>query len=298
MFDLEKMPDFKQLSDPQTLLEFTWPVLQSVGAALLTFVIGRLLAKLIVKGLRAAMRRGKVDDTLAEFLGKVANGLLLAVIVVTALGELGVNTTSASALLGGAALAIGLSLQGQLSSLAAGVMLIIFRPFKKGDLVDVGGKVGTVDHINIISTVLTNLENQVVTLPNSSVFGNTIINITSQPWRRLDLTVGVSYKSDLRKAKLILEELLAEDPRVLSDPPAMVWVKDLAESSVNFAVRPCIATPDFWPTRCELIEQIKLRFDAAGIEIPYRQLDLHLRDAAAPLAPPPASSDKALPKTS
>ena len=181
MFDLEKMPDFKQLSDPQTLLEFTWPVLQSVGAALLTFVIGRLLAKLIVKGLRAAMRRGKVDDTLAEFLGKVANGLLLAVIVVTALGELGVNTTSASALLGGAALAIGLSLQGQLSSLAAGVMLIIFRPFKKGDLVDVGGKVGTVDHINIISTVLTNLENQIVTLPNSSVFGNTIINITSQP---------------------------------------------------------------------------------------------------------------------
>ena len=110
--------------------------------------------------------------------------------------------------------------------------------------------------------------------------------------------MGVSYKSDLRKAKLILEELLAEDPRVLSDPPAMVWVKDLAESSVNFAVRPCIATPDFWPTRCELIEQIKLRFDAAGIEIPYRQLDLHLRDAAAPLAPPPASSDKALPKTS
>ena len=270
--------DLDTLKDPQVLAEFLLPLATSLLSSLAVLFIGLMVAKWLRNMLKRGMTKGKMDETLAGFLSKVFYGLAVAVIVITALGQLGVNTTSAAALLGGAALAIGLSLQGQLSSLAAGVMLIIFRPFKKGDTVQVDGLIGTVQEINIINTILTNLENQVVTLPNSSVFGNTIINITTLPWRRANLTIGISYGSDLRKAKAILERLMAEDERILKDPAPAVWVTELADSSVNFAVRPCMNTPDFWATRCELIEKIKLTFDEEGIEIPFPQMDVHVRD--------------------
>lgn len=270
--------DFDKLTDPTVMLEAALPLLINLASALAIFFIGKWIASFVIGLVKKAMAKGKMDETLASFLGNVFYGLALAVIVISALGQLGVDTTSAAALLGGAALAIGLSLQGQLSSLAAGVMLIIFRPFKKGEFVEVGGKMGTVDEINIISTRLINLENHVITMPNSSVFGSAITNFNSQPWRRLNLVVGIGYGSDLRKAKQILERLLAEDERVLKDPAPAVWVTDLADSSVNLAVRPCMATPDYWATRCELIEKIKLEFDANDIEIPFPQTDIHVRD--------------------
>lgn len=273
--------NLETLTDPKVLADFLLPMLTAALSAVAVLIIGIFIAKRIRDALRKGMRRGSMDETLAGFLSKVFYGLAVAVVVITALGQLGVNTTSAAALLGGAALAIGLSLQGQLSSLAAGVMLIIFRPFKKGDVVEVAGKIGTVQEINIINTIMTNVENQVVTMPNSSVFGNTIINITTMPWRRALITVGISYDADLRKAKQILERLMAEDERVLKDPAPAVWVTELADSSVNLSARPCMNTPDYWATRCELIEKIKLTFDEEGIEIPFPQMDVHVRDLPA-----------------
>lgn len=282
--------DLAMLADPARLADAALPVLTNVAAALAIFFIGKWVIAVLVRLLRSAMRRAGTDETLISFLGNVAYGVGLAVVVISALGQLGVDTTSAAAVLGGAALAIGLSLQGQLSSLAAGVILIIFRPFRKGEVVEIAGRIGTVDEINMVSTRLINVENHVITLPNNSVVGSPIVNYTRMPWRRIDLTVGIGYGSDLRKAKQLLEQILAEDERILKEPPPVVLVKELADSSVNFAVRGCVNTPDFFVTRCELIEKIKLRFDEHGIEIPFPQRDVHVRDWPATLPAPQAAA--------
>ena len=264
------------LTDPQALFDMGWPIASSILAALAIFVIGRWVAKLLVKVARGAMSRARLDDTLITFLGNVLYGLLLAIIVISALGKLGVDTTSAAALLGGAALAIGLALQDQLSSFAAGVMLIIFRPFGKGNFVDIGGTTGVVEEIKITNTLLKTLDNQLVWVPNSDVWGNTITNFSAMPTRRADLTIGIGYGSDLKKAKEILMRLMEEDERILKDPAPTVLVKELADNSVNFAVRPWMNSPDWWVTRCELIEKIKLEFDANDIEIPFPQRSVHI----------------------
>lgn len=264
------------LTDPQALFDMGWPIASSILAALAIFVIGRWVAKLLVKVARGAMSKARLDDTLITFLGNVLYGLLLAIIVISALGKLGVDTTSAAALLGGAALAIGLALQDQLSSFAAGVMLIIFRPFGKGNFVDIGGTTGVVEEIKITNTLLKTLDNQLVWVPNSDVWGNTITNFSAMPTRRADLTIGIGYGSDLKKAKEILMRLMEEDERILKDPAPTVLVKELADNSVNFAVRPWMNSPDWWVTRCELIEKIKLEFDANDIEIPFPQRSVHI----------------------
>ena len=264
------------MTDPQALFEMGWPIASSILAALAIFVIGRWVAKILVKVARGAMSKARLDDTLIIFLGNVLYGLLLAIIVISALGKLGVDTTSAAALLGGAALAIGLALQDQLSSFAAGVMLIIFRPFGKGNFVDIGGTTGVVEEIKITNTLLKTLDNQLVWVPNSDVWGNTITNFSAMPTRRADLTIGIGYGSDLKKAKEILMRLMEEDERILKDPAPTVLVKELADNSVNFAVRPWMNSPDWWVTRCELIEKIKLEFDANDIEIPFPQRSVHI----------------------
>ena len=264
--------------NPQVIVDAALPLLTNVAAALAIFFVGKWIVALLVGLLRRAMTRARVDETLVSFLGNIAFGVGLAMVVISALGQLGVDTTSAAAVLGGAALAIGLSLQNQLSSLAAGVILIIFRPFRKGEVVEVGGKIGTVDEINMVSTRLINVENHVITLPNSSVVGSPITNFTRMPWRRIDLTIGIGYGSDLRKAKQLLEQLLSEDERILKDPAPQVLVRDLGDSSVNFAVRGCVNTSEYFIVRCELIEKIKLCFDANGVEIPFPQRDIHVRD--------------------
>ena len=264
------------MTDPQALFDLGWPIASSLLAAIAIFVIGRWVAQILVKVARGAMGKARLDETLITFLGNVLYGLLLAIIVISALGKLGVDTTSAAALLGGAALAIGLALQDQLSSFAAGVMLIIFRPFGKGNFVDIGGTTGVVEEIKITNTLLKTLDNQLVWVPNSKVWGNTITNFSAMPTRRADLTIGIGYGSDLKKAKEILERLMTEDERILADPAPTVLVKDLADNSVNFAVRPWMKSADWWVTRCELIEKIKLEFDANDIEIPFPQRSVHI----------------------
>lgn len=244
--------------------------------ALATFFIGKWLASLLVKGIRSAMQRAKVEATLVAFIGNVAYGLLLAVVIITALGQLGVSTTSAAALLGGAGLAIGLSLKDQLASFAAGVMIILFRPFKQGDFIEGGGTLGTVEEVRIIATVLRTPNNQQVTVPNASIWGATITNYNANPKRRIDMPIGISYDSDIRKARDIARRVCTEDSRVLDDPAIWIGVTDLADSAVIISVRPWVKTPDFWQTRSDLLEQIKLAYDDAGIVIPFNQMDVHL----------------------
>lgn len=269
-----------RLSDTEALVTTGLPLVLNVVAALATFFIGKWVIKGLIALLRRMMRRANTDETLASFLSNVLYGVGLAIVIISALGHLGVDTTSAAAVLGGAALAIGLALQGQLSSLAAGVILIIFRPFKRGDFVEIGGTMGVVDEVKIIHTTMKTLDNQVVIVPNSNITTQTITNYSALPTRRIDLTVGIGYGSDLRKAKRLLEKMLAEEDRILPEPAPTVQVKELADNSVNFAFRGWTKSSDWWGTRCDLTERIKLVFDAEDIEIPFPQRSLHIEGLA------------------
>ena len=270
------MDSFLQSIDTAALLATAQSMGIKLLLALATFIIGRWIARALVNGMRAAMTRAKVDPTLASFLGNVAYGLILAVVIVSALGQLGVSTTSAAALLGGAGVAIGLSLKDQLSSFAAGVMLIMFRPFKQGDFIDAGGVTGVVEEIRIIATVMRTPDNQEVTVPNAQIWGSTITNFNARDTRRISLAIGISYDSDIRLAKEIALELCQADERVLSDPAIWIGLTELGDSAVVITVRPWTKTSDYWQTRSDLLEAIKLRYDAAGISIPFPQMDVHL----------------------
>ena len=262
----------------------TW--LQIAGfklvAALATFIIGRWVAKLLVGAVKASMNKARADATLISFAGNVIYGLLMAVVVISALGQMGVSTTSAAALLGGAGVAIGLALKDQLSAFAAGALMIVFRPFRVGDFIEAAGTMGTVEAISIVTTILKTTDNQEITLPNDQVWGGKITNYSIRPTRRIDLPVGISYEADFRKAKDILSAIAAEDERVLKDPAPWLGVTELADSAVIIRFRVWVNTPDFWQIRSDIIEQIKLRFDESGIGIPFPQMDVHLhKDAAA-----------------
>ncbi len=265
-----------KFKDGEKIIELATPVLVNITAAIAIFFLGKWLVQILLRLMRKAMQRARMDETLASFVSNVLYGLGLAVVIITALGKLGVETTSAAAILGGMALAIGLSLQGQLSSLAAGVILIVFRPFKRGDVVSVGGTLGTVEEIRIVHTVLITADNQIVYVPNSNITTTTIINFSARRTRRIDLMLGVSYTSDLRLAKQILQDILKEEPRGLAEPAPSVEVKELADNAVNFAVRLWVNTADWWPTQCDLTERIKLKFDEHGIDIPFPQRTLHI----------------------
>lgn len=206
---------------------------------------------------------------------------LLTFIIIAALATLGVQTTSFIAVIGAAGLAIGFALQGSLSNFAAGVMIIIFRPFKVGDYVEVGGASGTVEAIHIFSTIVNTPDNKKIIIPNSRVSGDTITNYSANDIRRVDLVVGVSYGDDIRKAKQILEKILSEEQRILKDPPFTIGVMELADSSVNFAVRPWVKTSDYWAVYFDLTERVKTTFDENGISIPFPQRDIHLFQEAA-----------------
>jgi small conductance mechanosensitive channel len=267
----------EQLHNPDRLAQLGVDLAIRFVLAVLIFYVGRMAVHLLAKLVARAMRRARTDETLVRFLDKVLVALGVTIVTIAALAQLGIDTTSAAAVLGGAALAIGLALQNQLASFAAGVLLIVFRPIRVGEWIKAGGETGCVTEVNMFSTLLTNAENQQLHLPNSKVWGDTITNFTRNKWRRLDLTIGVAYDADLRKAKNILEELLANEPRILKNLPTAVAVKALAASSVDLSVRACVNTDDWWNVQCQLYENVKLRFDAEGIEIPYPQMDLNVR---------------------
>jgi len=244
--------------------------------SLAIFVVGRWVVKGVVKILSRLLEKANMDDMLIQFITSIANTILLLFIIIAALDRLGVDTTSLIALLGAAGLAVGLALQGSLQNFAAGVLLIIFRPFRSGDFIEAGGTTGVVETISIFSTIIKTGDNRQVIVPNGAIYGGAITNYSAKPTRRIDMVFGIGYNDDIRKAKDILKQILDEDPRILKDPEPLIAVGELADSSVNFNVRPWVNSDDYWPVKFDLTEKVKLIFDENGISIPYPQMDVHM----------------------
>jgi len=263
-FDITKMID--------TYL-IPWGI--NIVMALAIFIIGKMVVNTLTSVLSKVLSKSKMDDILVNFVTSIIRTILLLFVVIAALDRLGVDTTSLIALLGAAGLAVGLALQGSLQNFASGVMLIVFRPFKAGDFVEVAGTAGVVETISIFSSTIHNGDNREIIIPNSSIYGGTITNFSARDTRRIDMTFGIGYDDDIKKAKELLEAIVTADERVLPEPKTVIAVSELANSSVNFVVRPWVKTGDYWAVKWDLTEQVKLQFDQAGISIPYPQMDVH-----------------------
>ena len=248
----------------------------NIAASILIVLIGFYVARLISKAIHKLMLNRKVDPLISGFTSNMVKYLILSFVVIAALGRIGIQTASFVAVIGAAGLAIGLALQGALSNFAAGVLLIIFRPIKTGEFVEVGGTSGSVDSVQIFTTTLHSADNKMVVVPNNNVLSNNIINYTRTGQRRVDLTVGVSYSSDLKQTREVIRKVLEADDRVLKDPGYTIGVCALADSSVNFVVRPWVKSENYWGAFFDLYENIKVALDEAGIEIPFPQRDVHL----------------------
>ena len=251
----------------------------SIIVGILIFFIGKMIAHRISGWIEQRLLKSKVDKAVAGFASSILYALMFAGIVLMALGQIGVETTSFIAILGAAGLAVGLVLQGSLSNFASGVLIILLRPFKTGDFVEVGGQMGTVDRIELFHTYLKTLDNRSVILPNSSVMDDTIINFSAHSTRRLDLTIGISYDADIRQARDLMKGILDSDERVLKDPAYAIFVSELADSSVNFSVRAWVNSSDLLQFKSDLLEKVKYTFDENGVGIPYPQMDVHLSKA-------------------
>ncbi|NRB70409.1 MAG: mechanosensitive ion channel [Xanthomonadales bacterium] len=243
---------------------------------LLIYVVGRWLAKAVQRMVEKLLRKRKVDEVLVDFIGTIANAVVTIAAVVAALDTLGIPATSLVAVVGAASLAIGLALKDSLANFAAGVMLVLFRPFTKGDFVEAGGQSGTVEEVYLVSTVLTTPDNKVIQVPNSAVWGGSITNFSAKDTRRVDLVIGVGYDDDLKVASDVLKKILADHPKVLDDPAPAVFVSNLGDSSVDFAVRPWVASADYWGVYSDVLQQAKLALEEAGVSIPYPQQDVHM----------------------
>ena len=255
-------------------------LITNIVIAAVIFVVGRWVAKKITGVSRSLMEKRDVDPILVNFGANAIYVGLVVFVVVAALGQLGIQTTSFVAIIGAAGLAIALAFQGSLSNLASGVLLVTFRPFKIGDFVEVAGTAGVVEKIEIFTTQIRTGDNKTIIIPNSAVAGDTITNYSTKPTRRLDLVVGVGYGDDLDKVRSVLEDILNADERVLKDPEFTIGVVELADNSVNFVVRPWVNSENYWPLHFDLHEAIKKRFDQEGINIPFPQRDVHLHQVA------------------
>lgn len=246
--------------------------------ALVFFFIGAKLIKLIRRIVSRSMERAGADKGVAQFLDSLLKVLLYAILILAIVGKFGVDTTSVIALAGSAGVTIGLALQGSLSNFAGGVLILMLKPFRVGDYIVQGTLEGTVSEIQMFYTTLLTVDNRRVVIPNGSLANNSLINVTAQERRQLDLDVGISYSADLKKAKELLAGLLDEDPRVLDKESKLVVVSELADSSVVLKLRCWVATGDYWALKWDLTERIKLTFDAQGVEIPFNQLDVTLKN--------------------
>ncbi len=260
----------------ELIMKWLWTYGPNILIALAIFIIGRIIVGMIVSLLKKVMGKADVDETLTKFIASIARIFLLIVVINAALSALGVDTTSLVAILGVAGLAIGLALQSSLSNFSAGVMLILFRPFKSGDFIEAGGATGVIEEIKIFNTMMKTGDNKSIIIPNSNIMGGNITNFSAKETRRVDMVFGIGYDDDLRKAKTLLEKMVAEDSRVLKEPAPVIAVSELADSSVNFIVRPWVKSADYWGLYWDFMEKVKLTFDAEGISIPYPQQDLHL----------------------
>lgn len=265
-----------------------WEQVQTIGIgfavklaiAIVIFYVGRTAARIVAKSIRKLMQSQEVDKILESFIGNLVYWALMAFVIIAAITQLGIETTSLIAIVGAAGLAVGLALQGSLSNFAAGVLIVMFRPYRVGDFVEAAGVSGVVVQVQILTTVLKTGDNKQIVVPNSQIMGSIITNYSANDTRRVDMVVGVSYSDDLDKVRDTIRELVAAEDRILKDPECTIAVSELADSSVNFVVRPWVKTADFWGVKFDLTEAIKKRFDKEGISIPFPQQDVHIiRDA-------------------
>ena len=247
-----------------------------VVAAIVILIVGRWVARGITNVIKKMMTKSKTDETLVKFVGSLSYIALLAFVIIAALNQLGIQTTSFIAVLGAAGLAIGLALQGSLGNFAAGVLMIIFKPFKVGDYIEGAGVAGVVEEIQIFTTQLLTPDNKTVIVPNAKMTGDNITNYTAKGTRRVDFVFGIGYDDDIDKARQVIEGIINADERVLKDPAPMVAVSELADSSVNFVARAWTAASDYWSFYFDTTEKVKKQMDAEGISIPFPQRDVHV----------------------
>ena len=262
----------------------TWMTEPGIGQTLviaaLIFLFGGMIIGIVKKVIYKAALRASKDETLAHFIAVVAHNLMRLILLVAVLGTMGVDTTSLAAMLGGAGVALGFALKETLGNLASGMLLIMHRPFNEGDLVEAAGVLGTVEEISISSTKLTTPDNKALVIPNGVLASGIITNYSAKDMRRVDLVAGIGYEDDIDKAQKILEDICSSHPKVLDDPATTIRVSELADSSVNFVVRPWCKSDDYWAVYFDVTEQIKKRFDDAGVSIPYPQQDVHMHQVA------------------
>ncbi|MGA7874752.1 MAG: mechanosensitive ion channel domain-containing protein [Desulfoferrobacter sp.] len=274
------MSGLVSMENLQQLVMTVWEMITVFGlkliAAIAVFFFGRWIALFLKKIIDRAMRRAEVDETIISFTVHLAYIAMIAFVVLAALGQLGIQTASLIAVLGAAGLAVGLALQGSLANFAAGILMVIFRPFKVGDYVEGAGVAGTVKEIQIFTTLLVTPDHKTIIIPNAKITGDNIINYASQGTRRVDMVFGIGYGDDIDKAKRTLNEIVANDQRVLKHPEPQIAVLELGDSSVNLVCRPWVEAGNYWNLYFDMMETVKKRFDAEGISIPFPQRDVHL----------------------
>jgi len=244
--------------------------------ALVIFFVGRMIAKLVTKGLHNVMQSQEVDKILETFVCNLAYWALMIFVIIAAINQIGVQTTSLIAIMGAAGLAIGLALQGSLANFASGVLIVMFRPYRVGDFVEAAGIAGVVLQVQILTTILKTGDNKQIIVPNGQIMNSIITNFSAHDTRRVEMTVGVSYDDDLDKVRSTIQDLVNADERILKDPECLIAVSELADSSVNFTVRPWVNTADYSGVKFDLTEAIKKRFDKDGISFPFPQQDVHI----------------------
>ncbi|MGC9403004.1 small-conductance mechanosensitive channel MscS [Vibrio genomosp. F10] len=248
----------------------------NIISAVLILFIGNMIVKAVANSVAKVLKKKDMDKAVIEFIHGLVRYLLFVIVLIAALGRLGVQTASVVAVIGAAGLAVGLALQGSLSNFAAGVLIVAFRPFKSGDYVEIGGVAGSVESIQIFQTVLTTPDNKMVVVPNGGVIGSPITNYSRHDTRRVDHVIGVSYSADLKKTEQVIRETLEADPRLIKEKGIQIGVSALADSSVNFVVRPWCKTADYWDVYFDTLQAIKIALDENDIEIPFPQMDVHL----------------------
>ncbi len=274
------MDKLAQLNNPELIEKFLIPWSIKIVAALAIFVIGRWIARWLTNLTRKVMTKSNMDAMLVNFLGNIVYTVLLLVVVMAALDQLGIQTTSLLAVFGAAGLAIGLALKDSLGNFSSGVMLILFRPFKVGDFIEAGGVMGVVEEVRMFATVMRTGDNREIIVPNSQIYGGTITNYSARDTRRVDMVFGIGYDDDIGKAKKVLEGLLAADERILKDPAPVIAVGELGDSSVNILVRPWVKSGDYWGVYWDMMEKVKLAFDENGISIPYPHQEVYMHNVA------------------
>tara|TARA_Y100000389_G_C17469806_1_gene529277 strand:+ start:1756 stop:2634 length:879 start_codon:yes stop_codon:yes gene_type:complete len=247
-----------------------------LATALAIFFIGKFVVKLIISAISKIMAKQTADRTLELFICNLVHISLMVVVIIASIGALGIETTSFIAIFGAAGLAVGLALQGSLSNFASGVLIVLFKPYRVNDFIEAAGISGTVEKVQILTTILKTPDNKQIIVPNSQIMDSIITNYSSNNIRRIDMIVGVSYNDDIEIVKKTLQEIISKDKRVLSEPKTMIAISELADSSVNFVVRPWVKSANYWDVKFEMIETIKKRFDEEGISFPYPQQDVHL----------------------